>query len=71
MKILIVPMAAMAETHGPVSRCRVLAYQDFKADYLGEVAERIIDSREFSEHAAALGKKLSEAGGMNTLVQNI
>lgn len=49
----------------------VMAYQDFKADYLGEVAERIIDSREFSENAAALGKKLSEAGGMNTLVQNI
>ena len=26
MKIMIVPMAAMAETHGPVSRCQVLAY---------------------------------------------
>ena len=49
----------------------VMAYQDFKADYLGEVAEMIIDSREFSENAAALGKKLSEAGGMYTLVQNI
>ena len=48
----------------------VMAYQNFKADYLGEVAERIIDSREFSENAAALGKKLFEAGGMNTLVQN-
>ena len=49
----------------------VMAYQDFKADYLGEVAERIIDSREFSENAAALGKKLSEAGGKKTLVENI
>ena len=26
MKIMIVPMAAMAETHGSVSRCQVLAY---------------------------------------------
>ena len=26
MKVMIVPMAAMAETHGPVSRCRALAY---------------------------------------------
>ena len=34
----------------------VMAYRDFKADYLVEVAERIIDSREFSENAAALGK---------------
>lgn len=25
MKIMIVPMAAMAETHGPASRCRILA----------------------------------------------
>ena len=48
-----------------------MLYQDFKADYLGEVAERIIDSREFSENAASLGEKLLEAGGMNTLVQNI
>ena len=26
MKIMIVPMSAMAETHGPVSRCEALAY---------------------------------------------
>ena len=26
MKIMIVPMAAMAETHGSVSRCEALAY---------------------------------------------
>ena len=31
MKILIVPMAAMAETFGPSSRCRILAEEFAKA----------------------------------------
>ena len=26
MRILIVPMAALAETHGPVARCQTMAY---------------------------------------------
>ena len=33
MKIMIVPMAAMAETHGPVSRCQALAYGFKEAGY--------------------------------------
>ena len=32
MKILIVPMAAPAETHGPSGRCRTLAEEFKKAD---------------------------------------
>ena len=46
-------------------------YPDFKADHIRRVAERIIHSRELAENAAALGKKLSEAGGLNTLIRNI
>ena len=43
-------------------------YRDFKADHIRSVAERIINSHEMAENAAALGKKLSEAGGLNTLI---
>ena len=45
--------------------------QNLRADHISQVAERIIASREFSENAAALGKKLSEAGGLNTLIRTI
>ena len=45
--------------------------QNLRADHISQVAERIIASCEFSENAAALGKKLSEAGGLNTLIRTI
>ena len=46
-------------------------HRDFRADYICEVAERIINSREMAENAAVLGKKLSDAGGLDTLIRNI
>ena len=45
--------------------------QDLRADHISQVAERIIASREFSENAAALGKKYFEAGGLNTIIKNL
>ena len=49
----------------------VVNHRDFRADHICKVAERIINSCEMAENAAALGKKLSDAGGINTLVRNI
>jgi len=49
----------------------VVDYRDFNANYLRRSAETIINSSEIFVNAAVLGKKLSEAGGINTLVENI
>ena len=49
----------------------VMDYRDFNADCLCRVAETIINSPEAFRNAAILGNKISEAGGINTLVENI
>lgn len=49
----------------------VMDYRDFNADYLCRVAETIINSPEAFRNATILGNKISEAGGINSLVENI
>ena len=49
----------------------VMDYRDFNADYLCRVAETIINSPEAFRNATILGNKISEAGGINTLVENV
>ena len=46
-------------------------HRDFRADHIFESAERIINSGEAAEKAAVLGRKLSEAGGLSTLIKSI
>ena len=46
-------------------------YRDFRADHIREIVENILESHEMAKNAAALGKQLSEAGGINTLIRNI
>ena len=46
-------------------------YRDFKADNIHRIAEEMINSPVQAENVAALGKKLTEAGGINTLISNI
>ena len=76
MKILLAPMAALAETGGPSSRVRLLAgvslaYRNFNAEQLAVIAEKLTRSKSSREHAAALGKKLTAGGGVKTVVAEV
>ena len=46
-------------------------HRDFRADHICKVTDKILDSNEMAEKATVLGKKLSQAGGMDTLIRNI
>lgn len=60
MKIMIVPMAAMAETHGPVSRCRVFTYGFKEAGF--DVATCMAKDMNYREITAFIYNRLSNAG---------
>ena len=49
----------------------VVDHRDYRAEHICEIAGKILDSHEMAENAAVLGKQLSEAGGINTLIRNI
>ena len=49
----------------------VVDHRDFRADHICKVTDRILDSNEMAENASVLGKKLSQAGGIDTLIRNI
>lgn len=47
---------------------KVVAFSDFKPEFIRSTAEKIITSREMSQKAALLGRKLAEAGGMAVII---
>ena len=49
----------------------VVDHRDFRADHICKVTDKILDSNEMAENATILGKKLSQAGGIDTLIRNI
>ncbi len=48
----------------------VVDHQKFRADHISEVAYRILNSPEMADSSAMLGKKLRQAGGINTIIRN-
>ena len=46
-------------------------YSDFNAENIRTIADRIIKSNEMRQNALALGKKLTDAGGLSLIVNNI
>ena len=48
----------------------VIDHQKFRADHISEVADRILNSPEMADSSAMLGKKLRQAGGINTMIRN-
>ena len=48
-----------------------LDHQDFDAGHIHDAASALISSDKISENARILGKKLSEAGGINTIINTI
>ncbi len=49
----------------------VLECRDFKADRLRSLTEEILNTGEMADHAAELGRKLTNAGGINTIIRNL
>ena len=48
-----------------------LAHRDFTAKNISTAAEQIIGSKDMAENVRALGEKLRNAGGINTLIKSI
>jgi hypothetical protein len=46
-------------------------YSDFTADHIRTIANQIIHSPQMRQNALALGKKLTEGGGVGVIVENI
>ena len=46
-------------------------YYDFTADHIRTIANQIIHSSQMRQNALALGKKLTEGGGVGVIVENI
>lgn len=44
---------------------------EFKAERIKNVAGKIISSSEMAENAAELGRKLVQAGGIDTIVREV